>query len=219
MITPADGGSMKFDSILTAYEALNLCEKGGPALEGILLVCEKGKQDALASLFKGGGFGRIYCAQNAGEARRMLVSLSFSLVVINAPLSDESGRDLSLHCVENSDAGVILLAAAASADKIAAGVEEYGVFVLSKPVTKPAFIQAVRLIQVSRHRRMALEKKNRQLLQKLEDMRYISRAKCALVRYRDMTEPEAHRYIEQTAMDRRISRRDVAMDILSTYEP
>ena len=49
-------------------------------------------------------------------------------------------------------------------------------------------------------------------------MKIIDRAKCALVRYQNMTEQEAHRYLEKTAMDRRLPRRVIAAEILKTYE-
>ena len=39
-----------------------------------------------------------------------------------------------------------------------------------------------------------------------------------MVRYCDMTEPEAHRVLEQRAMDQRLPIREVAMDVLKTYE-
>ena len=49
-------------------------------------------------------------------------------------------------------------------------------------------------------------------------MRLVDRAKCALIQYRQMTEPEAHKYIERQAMDTRQSRRRIAEDILQTFE-
>lgn len=63
-----------------------------------------------------------------------------------------------------------------------------------------------------------LEKRNRQLTRKLENIQYINRAKCALIQYRGMTEPQAHHYIEQMAMNNRVTARDIAADILHTFE-
>ena len=37
--------------------------------------------------------------------------------------------------------------------------------------------------------------------------------------YLGMTEKDAHRFIEKQAMDRRVPRREIALDILKTYEP
>ena len=187
-------------------------------MESVLLVCDKKQQTALAAMFRGSGYDKLILVQNAGEARRQLADMDFGLVVINTPLSDEFGRDLALDCAGQSTAGIVLLAAGPQADKIAAGLESRGVFVQQKPVARQALLQTVRLTQVSRGRLLELQKKNRQLMAKLDDMRYICKAKCALIAYRRMTEQEAHKYIEQTAMEQRVTRRDVARDILETFE-
>ena len=54
-------------------------------------------------------------------------------------------------------------------------------------------------------------------MKKLDEMRTLSRAKCALVRYCGMTEAQAHHALEQRAMDARISLRDAALAVLNTY--
>ena len=49
-------------------------------------------------------------------------------------------------------------------------------------------------------------------------IRLVDRATCVLIQYSDFTEQQAHRYIEKKAMDQRVSRREVAEDILRIYE-
>ena len=46
----------------------------------------------------------------------------------------------------------------------------------------------------------------------------VNRAKYALIQYLGMTEEQAHKYIEQQAMNQRISKRTAAENILKTYE-
>ena len=54
--------------------------------------------------------------------------------------------------------------------------------------------------------------------EKMEEIRIINRAKWLLIEQLKMTENEAHRYIEKQAMDRCVTRRTVAENILSTYK-
>jgi len=69
------------------------------------------------------------------------------------------------------------------------------------------------------HKRITgLKNENIKLQKKIEDIRLIDRAKCVLIQYLNMTEPQAHRYIEKQAMDMRITRAEVAQGILKTYE-
>ena len=64
----------------------------------------------------------------------------------------------------------------------------------------------------------AADEENERLKEKLGDAKLIGRAKCVLVQYLNMTEADAHRFIEKRAMDRRVSSREVALDILKMYE-
>lgn len=45
----------------------------------------------------------------------------------------------------------------------------------------------------------------------------VSRAKCLLISYCGMSEEDAHKYIERQAMDKRMSRLEIAQDIVRTY--
>ncbi|MEF2823148.1 MAG: ANTAR domain-containing protein [Oscillospiraceae bacterium] len=49
----------------------------------------------------------------------------------------------------------------------------------------------------------------------MEELQLISRAKAVLIEYLKLTEPQAHRYIEKQAMDRCVTRRSVAEEILA----
>ena len=63
-----------------------------------------------------------------------------------------------------------------------------------------------------------MQRENQRLQGKIEEIRLCDRAKCALIQHRGLTEPQAHRYMEKRAMDERRTRREVAEEILRTYE-
>ena len=115
-------------------------------------------------------------------------------------------------------AGVVLLVKAEMADEVAARVEDAGVFVVPKPLNRALLFGAVKLAQAANRRIMGLQRQNNILQQKIDDIRLVDRAKCALIQYRLLTEPEAHKYIEREAMDSRRTRREVAQAILRMYE-
>ena len=56
------------------------------------------------------------------------------------------------------------------------------------------------------------------LRRKLDDTRLVSRAKLLLMSRLQMSEEEAHRYIEKTAMDSGMKTREVALGIIRAYE-
>lgn len=172
----------------------------------------------LTDVVKPLGFEKIVAASSGTEARRIILDYDFDMVFINSPLSDEFGHELGLAVAANSGAGVIIIVRNEVSDEVSHRVEEGGVFVITKPINKPMFYQAVRLLNASRIRVMGLRRENMKLQTKIEDLRVIDRAKCVLIQYLNMTEKQAHRYIEKQAMDMRMSKKEIADKIISTYD-
>ncbi|MBC8530489.1 ANTAR domain-containing response regulator [Gehongia tenuis] len=178
---------------------------------------EKGHR-FFAELMAAHGDYRLRGAGSGAEARRILAEDSFDQVIVNAPLPDEFGHDLALRAAEATAAGVILVVRGELADEVAARVEDFGVFVIAKPISRALFYQALRLTQAAHKRVMGLRTENEKLQVKIEEIRLVDRAKCVLIQVLGFTESEAHHYIEKQAMDLRLPRREIAERILRTYE-
>ncbi len=172
----------------------------------------------ISDLLNSQSFSRIVTTQNCAEARRDLISDHFDLIIIDSPLPDEFGDDFSLYAAEQTDSGIILIVENDKVYDISPDIEDAGVFVLPKPVSPDFFYQAVKLLIASRKRVQVLENENEKLQKKIDEIRLIDRAKCILIQYLQMTEPQAHKYIEKQAMNLRQSRLATAEAILKTYE-
>ncbi len=185
-----------------------------PSLPCVLLVSgtRRGREQ-LKALLEGSGWQPKALAASGGEARRTLVSSNIDLVVINAPLPDEFGHELACDAVEKG-LGAVLLVKAELLEEVRAKAAPFGALVLGKPLSRERFHEALAMISVFRARLEKAEGTNRKLLAKLEEVKLVCRAKCLLVEYRRLTEPEAHRYIEKEAMDRHLTNRAVAEEIL-----
>lgn len=162
--------------------------------------------------------GRLVVCLSGAEARRLLASADFDLIVINAPLPDEFGGELSQFAAQQTSAGILLLTKAEIAGAVAEKLEGDGVFVLPKPLNRDLFFQSLHLARAVHSRVSSLTRENRKLQQRIEDIRLVDRAKCILIECCAMTEPEAHSYIEKQAMDHRVNKRDVARQILNSEE-
>lgn len=161
----------------------------------------------------------IQCAHSGGQARRMLGQQSMDIVVIYHPLADESGADLAVHIAAAIPASILLFVQADIAELIASRMMEAGVIVVVRPLSRAALDQALRMARAYTYRLRGPRKTNDKLKRQLEELAYIDRAKYVLIRVLNMTETQAHRYIEKQAMDLRISKKEVARNLLSTYEP
>lgn len=90
--------------------------------------------------------------------------------------------------------------------------------VLCAPLSSKELAMGIRMALSISRKFTALQKQNEQLRQRLEDFKILDRAKCCLVAVLGMDEERAHRYIQKRAMDMRLSQREIAEDILKTYE-
>ena len=188
-------------------------------MDQVLIVSGSAKGgEALAELLSGQPYDRVLIVGSGSQARRKLDEASFELILVNLPLPDEYGLELALTAAGATDAGILLFVRQELAEETAYKVEDYGVFVVPKPFSQAFFYQALHLVKAFRVRLALLKRENRQLREKLEDIKVIDRAKLTLVKYLNMTEPQAHKYIEKQAMDTRLSRRQVALGILRTYD-
>ena len=174
------------------------------------------------------GYTRPTIVASGGEARRRMDTNDFEVVIINTPLPDEFGHELGTgvvdqhidvtDAVEKTDAGVILLAKTGTAEQIADKLQDFGVLVLAKPFTGAQFRQAVQIAASSYKRLAVLRTENAKLLDKIAQLRLVDRAKCYLIEKKGYTETDAHRLIEKRAMDTRMSRGEVAQEILEEEE-
>ena len=167
-------------------------------MERILVVSSTDKSHAMLAQFlvSCGVQSQLYRAKAGSEARRALVDGEFDLVLVNTPLPDEFGHELAQLAAGETTAGVILLAKAEIADSVAEKVEDDGVFVVPKPLSRVLFMQALRMTRAARSRLSGLQNENRRLQKRIEDIRLVDRAKCLLIECCGMSEPEAHSYIE-----------------------
>lgn len=185
----------------------------------VLIVSDSDKLiEMLTEMCKSRGLNNICASPNAEHAIRAVKDSSFDIVIIDQPVSGENRCKLALFIAENYLSGVLLLVSGDKADEVTALVEESGVFVLQKPVDRAFFLQSVGLIITFCQRLRGLHSKAVKLESKIEETQLVDRAKCVLIQYLSMTEPQAHRYIEKQSMDMRRPKREIAKSIINTYE-
>jgi response regulator NasT len=188
-------------------------------MENALIVsCSEKSTVFFTEILSSASIDHIVTLQSCGEARRLLLERDFDLVVINAPLRDESGESLSRHIAAKGISQVILVVKSEYFEEVSALTEEDGVLTVAKPFNRTFFWSALKLAKAAGSRLKLMQAENSRLKQRIEDIRIIDRAKCILISYLSINEQEAHRYIEKQAMDMRTTRRAIAEAILRTYD-
>ncbi len=171
---------------------------------------------SLSELLRSEDCGEITVSFSAYGAKDM--EDEFDFICINAPLPDENGIALARHFADTTRAVVVIIVPKASADEISDLLNEKGVLVISKPINRHLFHHYLLFADCFRARILRVVKENEKLKHMVEDLKIIDRAKLLLVTCLNMTEEQAHRYLEKQAMDLRTSKLDVAKQVIRTYE-
>lgn len=172
---------------------------------------------ALSSLLPESTYHPVRTVSGVGTARRAVSERAFDFVIINSPLPDESGTRFAIDTCAANGSVVLVLARSEVHSEIYGKVAEHGVFTLPKPTSKAAMAQALSWMASARERLRKFEKKTLTIEEKMEEIRFVNRAKWLLISELKMSEHDAHRYIEKQAMDRCVSKREIAESIIKTY--
>ena len=190
---------------------------GGDSVKKALLVTQSEQSaDSLGQLLEAEGYGDIsvfYAAYIAREAED-----EYDLICINAPLPDENGIELAKHFADTTRAAVVIIVPKPSSEEISDLLNDKGVLVIAKPINRHLFHHYLLFADCFRTRLLRVERENEKLKHMVEDLKIIDRAKLLLVTCLNMSEEQAHRYLEKQAMDLRTSRLNVAKQVIRTYE-
>ena len=173
--------------------------------------------DTLSALLPSSKYSPTHFVSNISAAKRVLAERAFDFVIINSPLPDDVGTRFAIDTVNSEESVVLLMVRTELQEEIYDKVAEHGVFVLSKPTSKPTMMTALSWLSSAREKLRKTEKKTLSIEEKMEEIRIVNRAKWILIRELKLDEPEAHRYIEKQAMDRCVSKRVVAEEVIKTY--
>lgn len=163
-------------------------------------------------------YSPIDIVQSINHARRKISERPYDLVIINTPLPDDFGRKFAIDICNNKNTVAVLFVKSDIYDETFAKVLEHGVLTLRKPTSASIINQALDWMRAISRRLGSLEKKTLTLEEKMSEIRIVNRAKWSLIESCKMTEADAHRYIEKQAMDRCVSKREIAESILQTYK-
>ncbi len=185
----------------------------------VLLVSATEKfNHSMSALLPAARYHPVDAVSDGASAKRRLLETGYDLILINGPLPDELGVHLALDLCEKTASGVLLLVKAEVFPEVEARTAPGGVLTLSKPVAASTILQSLQLLCATRERLRRMEKKTASMEEKMEEIRIVNRAKWLLIDQLKMTEAEAHRFLEKQAMDRCVTRRAIAEQILATYK-
>src|ERR1700710_2496855 len=172
----------------------------------------------LAEMLREEGYDVVGEAGDGQEAVELAESLRPDLVIMDVKSPRRDGIDAAAEIASKRIAPIVILTAFSQRDLVERARDAGAMAYLVKPFNITDLIPAIE-VAVSRFSEIAaLENEVATLSDRLETRKLVERAKGLLQAKQGMTEPEAFKWIQRAAMDRRTTMKRVAEVVLETLE-
>jgi AmiR/NasT family two-component response regulator len=172
----------------------------------------------LAEMLRDEGYEVVGEAGDGQEAVELAESLRPDLVIMDVKMPRRDGIDAAAEIASKRIAPILVLTAFSQRELVERARDAGAMAYLVKPFSVTDLIPAIELA-VSRFGEIAaLEQEVATLSDRLETRKLVERAKGLLQSKQKMSEPEAFKWIQRAAMDRRTTMRRVAEVVLETLD-
>jgi response regulator NasT len=137
------------------------------------------------------------------------------LVVLDVKMPKLDGISAAQRIAEQRIAPVVILTAFSQRDLVERARDAGAMAYLVKPFTKNDLVPAIEMAMSRFAELQLLEAEVSDLTDRLETRKLVDRAKGVLQAKLDLSEPDAFRWIQKTAMDLRLSMRQVAEGVIT----
>ncbi len=167
----------------------------------------------LVEMLTDAGYEVVAQAENGAVAIEMAKKYQPDLAILDVKMPEVDGITAAEQIISISP---VLMLTAFSQRELVERARDAGVMAyVVKPFSIGDLVPAIE-IAISRHRQMkSLEAEVADLYERLETRKIVDRAKGILMKAMNLSEPESFNWIQKTAMDRRISMKQVAQAIIS----
>lgn len=210
-VTVARGGSVEREGSLAADPV-----PAGPGDAKRVVVAEDEaliRMD-LVEMLREEGYQVVGEAGDGERAVELATGLRPDLVVLDVKMPKLDGIDAAAVIAGGRIAPVVILTAFSQRDLVERARDAGAMAYLVKPFVKRDLLPAIELAMSRFAELKALEAEVTSLTERLASRKVIDRAKGLLMTQQGLSEPEAFRWLQRTAMDRRASMRSVAQAVI-----
>ena len=172
----------------------------------------------LVELLEEHGYEIVGQASDGEEAVRLANELEPDLIVMDVKMPKMDGITAADKIAEDRICAVVMLTAFSQRDLIKRAKEAGAMAYVVKPFDASDVIPAIDIAMARFAEIRGVEDEVMDLEERLESRKIVDQAKGILQTSLDLTEPEAFRWIQKTAMDLRKSMREVAQGVIDHDE-
>jgi AmiR/NasT family two-component response regulator len=172
----------------------------------------------LAEMLKEEGYEVVGQAGDGQEAVELADTLRPDLVIMDVKMPRRDGIDAASEIATKRIAPIVVLTAFSQRELVERARDAGAMAYLVKPFSASDLVPAIEVAVSRFHELTELEREVASLSDRLETRKLVERAKGVLQTKQAMTEPEAFRWIQRAAMDRRTTMKRVAEVVLETLD-
>jgi response regulator NasT len=169
----------------------------------------------LAEMLEEEGYQVVGQAGDGEQAVALVEQHRPDLVVLDVKMPKLDGISVASRIAEQRIAPVVILTAFGQRDLVERARDAGAMAYLVKPFSKTDLVPAIEMARSRFAELRQLESEIGDLKERLETRKLVDRAKGVLQESLDLTEPDAFRWIQKTAMDLRLSMRQVAEGVVT----
>jgi response regulator NasT len=173
----------------------------------------------LAEMLTEEGFDVVGQAADGDEAVALACELRPDVVILDVKMPRTDGITAAAGIAEQYPAPVVMLSAFSDAELVGKAVQVGAMAYVSKPFTAASLLPALEVAMARHADASRLRAEIADAAQRLHSRKVIDRAKGLLMSQQRMTEPQAFRWLQRTAMDRRVSMLSVATAVIENSAP
>ncbi|MEY3103453.1 MAG: hypothetical protein RL256_475 [Actinomycetota bacterium] len=166
----------------------------------------------LSEMLRENGYEVVGEATNGEEAVALSNELKPDLAILDVKMPKLDGISAAEKIVEI--APVLMLTAFSQKDLVERALDAGVMAYVVKPFTIDDLIPAIEIAATRHAQMLALKSEVADLTERLETRKLVDRAKGLLMQAMKLSEPEAFKWIQRTAMDKRVSMKEVAEAVI-----
>ncbi len=171
----------------------------------------------LVEMLREEGYDVVGEAGDGAQAIELARQLEPGLVMMDIKMPGTDGLEAATTIARERIAPVVMLTAFSQRELVDAARDAGAMAYLVKPFSKTDVVPAIEVAASRFAEITALEDEVAGLTERLETRKAVERAKGLLMSKKRMTEPDAFRWIQRTAMDRRTTMKVVADAVVETF--
>jgi len=172
----------------------------------------------LVEMLREEGYDVVGEARDGQEAVELTTELAPDMVIMDVKMPRRDGIDAAAEIAAGRLAPVVILTAFSQRELVERARDAGAMAYLVKPFSKADLVPAIELAASRFTELTTLESEVADLNERLGSRKLVARAKGALMESQSLTEPQAFRWIQRAAMDRRTTMKVVARAVLDSLD-